>query len=249
MKKSLSELFDIKRGDVISIVGSGGKTSMMFSLAREMKNKFNILVTTSTKIFVPGPEDYDYLYTDADSLAENGAGHRAGITVVSAGLDSQKGKLLGIDDDALEKISGSFDIVIIESDGSRNLPLKGWKQNEPPVLSKTNKTIGIIPICVMDKLIDESFIYGLEEFKKLVGKAKYIDFEVIRKICLHREGLFKNSRGERFLFINQADDAEGMEKASELKKYIEEHSGLNELRFKIRFGSLKKEIYGGLGEI
>lgn len=251
MKESLSDLFDVCRGDIISIVGSGGKTSMLFSLARELKNSFNVLITTSTKIFIPNPEDYDYLYTNVDSFMEDGAGHVCGITVVSGGFDSLNNKLLGMDDNDLGKISDKFDIVIIEADGSRNLPLKGWKQNEPPVLSKTNKTIGIIPISIMDKLIDESFIYGFEEFKKLLGGARYIDCKAIRKICFHREGLFKNSRGERFLFINQADDAVSMRKACELKKYIEERSRNQKLKFKICCGSLKNEIYintGGLDE-
>ncbi|MDF2949885.1 MAG: yqeC, partial [Sedimentibacter sp.] len=49
--KTLEEIFNINTGDVVSIVGSGGKTSLLFKLAEELKNKYKVLVSTSAKIF------------------------------------------------------------------------------------------------------------------------------------------------------------------------------------------------------
>ena len=48
----LTKVFDIKKGDIITITGAGGKTSLMFSLARELSTLGRVLVTTTTKIFL-----------------------------------------------------------------------------------------------------------------------------------------------------------------------------------------------------
>ena len=51
---SLKEALDIHPKDVISIVGAGGKTTLMFALARELSNKKGMVITTTTtKIFPP----------------------------------------------------------------------------------------------------------------------------------------------------------------------------------------------------
>ena len=44
----------LKKGGIISIVGAGGKTALMFRLARELsKSGDRVLTTTTTKIYMP----------------------------------------------------------------------------------------------------------------------------------------------------------------------------------------------------
>ena len=57
----LTKVFDIKKGDIITITGAGGKTSLMFSLARELSTLGRVLVTTTTKIFTPKIDEYEEL--------------------------------------------------------------------------------------------------------------------------------------------------------------------------------------------
>lgn len=241
--KTLKEIFNINKGDVISIAGSGGKTTLLFHLAEELKEQYHVLVTTSTKIFNPSSKGYP-LYTSLDSYFNNNIASLNGVKVVSKAIDYDRNKLIGIDDNDLEKIINDFDITIIEADGSRNLPLKGWKDNEPVILSRTNKTIGIIPIDMLFKNIDENSIYGFEELKKLIGNIEYIDCEAIGKICSNRNGLFKNSRGNLYLYINKADKEDDVKKALYLSDYLKKFIVGKPYNFKICFGSLEQgEFY------
>lgn len=233
---NIKELFHIKKGDIISIVGSGGKTTLLLSLCSKLRDEYCVMATTSTKMYKPDRAFYDTIYTDVNSFLKSGA-KKKGITVISGSIDLNNNKLIGIGDNDLNKLIEYFDIVVIEADGSRNMPLKGWKSHEPPVLLKTNKTIGIIPIGVIGRKVNESFIYGYDEFKELVGN-KVIDFDAVAKICTN-EGLFKNSHKEKYLFINQTDDSESIEKARNLAKYLRER--IPEIN--ICFGSLKKDVY------
>ena len=55
---SLKEAFDIHPKDVISLVGAGGKTTLMFALSRELSlHKEVVITTTTTKIFPPSTHD------------------------------------------------------------------------------------------------------------------------------------------------------------------------------------------------
>ncbi len=243
-KLKLNQIFNISKNDILSIVGSGGKTTLMFSIAEEIKINFNVLVTTSTKIYKPTNEKYDYLYSDVNCFINSNFIKKNGITVISKSMDLQNNKLIGIDDEELENIKNFFDVIIIESDGSKNLPIKGWKKHEPPILNKTNKTIGIIPIQALNKKIDEKNIYGYKEFMNIVGNTEYINNEAIKNLVLNKEGIFKNSKGEKFLFINQADDDKLIKNSYELAKYLKENISVLELDFKICYGSLAKgEFY------
>ncbi|MCF8109113.1 MAG: hypothetical protein K9J81_08985, partial [Desulfohalobiaceae bacterium] len=51
---NVSDLLLPERSGIISLVGAGGKTSLMFQLAREIAaRKQRVLTTTTTRIFSP----------------------------------------------------------------------------------------------------------------------------------------------------------------------------------------------------
>ena len=239
--KTLNEIFNLNKGDVVSIVGTGGKTTLMFQLGKELKNQYKALLTTSTKIYKPKNENYDYIYTSIEDYKYDNI--KKGITVLSKDINYENNKLIGIDDKELEEVINDFDVVIIEADGSRSLPLKGWKKHEPPILNRTNKTIGIIPINVLGKKINEDEIYGYEEFKNFLSCEDIIDKEVVGRICTSSDGIFKNSRGKLYLYINKVESDEDLKEAFDLANYLKNNISGNPFDFKICCGSLKKGEY------
>lgn len=241
--KTLEEIFNINKGDVVSIVGSGGKTSLLFNLAKELKIKYKVLVSTSAKIFLPSDDCYDFLYLNLDSYFNNKSNNSVGITVVAKDINKKTNKLIGIDDKDLDILIMDFDVILLEADGSKMLPIKGWKNHEPPVLSKTTKTIGVFPVNLINKKIDKKFIYGFHEFNILTDNSEYINFRAIGKICSKKNGIFKNSNGFLYLFLNKADTVEEISISEELSNYLNEYIICETCKFKICFGSLKKGVY------
>lgn len=242
--KTLIDLFNIKKGDIISIVGTGGKTTLLYQLGKELKSQCRVLLTTSTKIIKPSDENYDYIYTCMEDYISDRIYRKNGITVLSKSINNENQKLLGIDDVDLELVINDYDVIVIEADGSRNLPLKGWKKHEPPILLRTNKTIGVFPIYILGEKISRDKIYGYEEFEIFLGNKDNIDNEVVGKICSHRNGVFKNSKGELYFYINAADTDEDLNKAFKLAEYLKNFIVGNPYDFKICIGSLKKgEFY------
>jgi len=58
----LSDLIDIPPGSLISLVGAGGKTTTMYTLASELAGKgMRVVTTTTTNIYFPGQGETDTL--------------------------------------------------------------------------------------------------------------------------------------------------------------------------------------------
>lgn len=66
MNKNLIDTFDIKNKDIITIVGAGGKTSLMFSASSLFRKDYKVLVTTTTHIYVPDKNIYDEMIMLSD---------------------------------------------------------------------------------------------------------------------------------------------------------------------------------------
>ena len=133
---ALAEVLGVRPG-VTSVIGSGGKTSLLAALAHELPS--TVVLTTTTHV-LPF-EDMPLLVspTAADvraALAES--------RVICVGSQAEKdGKLvapsLGID--ALATLA---DYVLVEADGAQRLPLKAHAPWEPVIPSCSNRTILVL---------------------------------------------------------------------------------------------------------
>ncbi len=145
----ISNLLQIEKG-VTSIIGGGGKTTLMLKLASELKEKGSCIVCTTTRIFPP--EDIRLVTSDDLDVLQNEL-NRYGVICVSEGMD-QSGKLMppGV---TFEKLLKVADYIICEADGSRGLPLKAHSESEPVIPDKTSQTILVIGIDGIGKTVEE----------------------------------------------------------------------------------------------
>ncbi len=139
--------FPLKEHMVLSFTGGGGKTSAMFALADELAGMGkHVLVTTSTHIFYP--EDRDVVLADrAETLEEFLKGREkwnSGCSgqVLVTGLPAGGGKLKGMDLKEMELLPDFADVLLIEADGAKRLPLKLPRDGEPVILDGTYGVIG-----------------------------------------------------------------------------------------------------------
>ena len=106
----IAPLLHVGRG-VTAIIGGGGKTTLMETLAGELSKKGKVIITTTTHIY--RPEQYETLL-DADEAAVSAALERSGIVCVASQAESGKlcapwlsmGTLAQLADFVLGKFSG-----------------------------------------------------------------------------------------------------------------------------------------------
>ena len=157
---ALAEALGVGPG-VTSVIGSGGKTSLLAALARELPG--TVVLTTTTHI-LPFEGVPLATSTDPGAVAEALAASR----VVCVGSRAEKnGKLvapkLGID--ALASLA---DHVLVEADGARRLPLKAHAAWEPVIPVCSGRTVLVLGASGLDRPVRD-VVHRPEIFCELAG--------------------------------------------------------------------------------
>ena len=119
--------FLAEKGHVISLVGGGGKTTLLYAFARHCAAKgWRVLVSTTTHIWQPGAH---YAADEAALAALWAAGQYA-----VAGVPAEQGKLTALPSEQLTRWMAQADIVLLEADGAKRMPCKVPAAHEPVLL-------------------------------------------------------------------------------------------------------------------
>jgi probable selenium-dependent hydroxylase accessory protein YqeC len=131
-------------GELVSIVGGGGKSALLFALARSLPG--HAVITTTTRIF-------------ANQTARAAAFCRIGTPEFEAAMNSPREGLLVIGEVEGEKARGvaaevpatllaaaGVDFVVVEADGSRMRPAKAPAPHEPVVPEETTLLVVVAGI-------------------------------------------------------------------------------------------------------
>ncbi len=151
------------RPGVTSVIGSGGKTSLLAALARELSGTVVLATTTHILPF----EGMPLLVSPTASDVRAALSESRVICVGSR--DEKNGKLvmpsLGID--ALASLA---DYVLVEADGARRLPLKAHAPWEPVIPARSNRTILVLGASGLGHPVSEK-VHRPELFCQLAGCA------------------------------------------------------------------------------
>ncbi|MFT5874412.1 MAG: putative selenium-dependent hydroxylase accessory protein YqeC [Clostridium sp.] len=238
----LSNYLELKKSDIISIVGAGGKTTMMFKLAGELRCHNKVLVTTTTKIYIPLENKYDFICTDIEMLHRFTQINENGIYILGSGINGEN-KILGLNEKQLDEIVPYFDYILIEADGAKEKQLKGWNEFEPVIYGETTKTIGIIDIQALGMVISEDSVHRSKIFREITAakEGETVNLENLLKIIINPLGLFKTALGEKILYINKVEGPKDLILAKSLVEQVKLSN--KELINSVFIGSLKTDVY------
>ncbi len=215
--RSLRDALEIHPKEVISLVGAGGKTTLMFALARELTQKGKAVITsTTTKIFPPSSSETACVFVskDEDELVDfilKNAGAKGCITIGSELLADSR-KLKGVSPFLVSRVIGlnPVDYVIIEADGASKRPLKAPNPEYEPVIPPC--TTLVIPMVGIDALgckLSEESVFRSEIASRLTGTplGGTVSADAIVSLMLHPSGMTRGSPAEARIipFINKVD--------------------------------------------
>ena len=218
----MTDLFSVLEIDpphILAIVGSGGKTSLMYAVAQEsLARGLRVITTTTTKIFPPRPEQspITILAEKPEELivkaGEALGGHRH-ITIATRQL--LNGKLDGIPPDLVGVLMAhtGVDVVVVEADGARGLPLKAPAIHEPVIPGLAELVVPVVGLGCLGRPLDEDTVFRSEIFSDLSGipLGREITAEGIGRALFHPDGLLRRAGvGTRVIpLLNQADLVDG----------------------------------------
>jgi probable selenium-dependent hydroxylase accessory protein YqeC len=239
----LRNAFNIQPGEIISIIGAGGKTTLMFALAHEIAHLEGLVITTTTtKIFPPSDLINSHLFISKkeseliDFILNNKKefGH---ITLAAKRQDAS-GKLEGIDPELINKLSSLEPVgyTIIEADGASMKPLKAPDIDFEPVIPKsTTLVIPVIGLDAIGSLLLEENVFRPGIYSRLTGIniGAPVSVDSIAKILTSSDGIIHGSPSNSRIipFLNKIDINHGAEKAKELAAKIFEinHPKINRI--------------------
>lgn len=137
----LHELLGIslKEKRVVSLLGGGGKTTLMYALARESVACGKTALFTTTNIFVPEEEDIVFLEPFSQQKAMAVWEEKK---IVTAGQPLAGGNKLTAPDESVQQwLFAQANGIYIEADGSKRLPLKYPAAWEPVIPDTTTHRI------------------------------------------------------------------------------------------------------------
>ena len=205
MKNSLYSLLGIPPG-ITAFVGAGGKTSAIFIVCRELRQRgFSVAVTTTTHMFPPPEEVFGPLLLSPSKDAVCRAA-MWGICAAGGKID-ERGKLTGISEEGLLLLQEHFDYVLVEADGSRRLPCKMPDEKEPVIPKDAGAVVGVLGMSALGKPMKEiCFRPELAAEKLHVPIDSPITPTLLSEMALSPEGLQKGVEGHPFsLLINQRE--------------------------------------------
>ena len=222
----------------VTVIGSGGKTSLIWHLAKTLlispgkvpERCRRILVTPTAKMLAPpsGEKLYDryadrnnYRGRDGTDFFYRGLKNPVRGITLAGSFNKVNSKLETLPPEELEAIAPFYDLVLMEGDGSRGLPLKAWADYEPVVPDFTDVTIGMLATWPLGMPVSEKHIHRLPQFLALTGMAEgeKLKMEHMAKIIT---GLFAKACGKKILFFNQAESEDSLIIARELTERLPE---------------------------
>ena len=217
----IAPLLQIGRG-VTALIGGGGKTTLMYTLAEELKSRGKVIICTSTKIKLP--EQYPTLFGASEDDV------RAALTahnILCVAEKSVEDKLCA-PKLPFETLAQLAPYVIVEADGAKRLPLKAHASHEPVIPTSAQRVVMVIGIDGIGKRIAET-CHRSALYAQLAGVTEdaIVTPELAAKV-VNAEGW-----GDR-VYINKVESAEDYDATLALAK---------EFSCLVISGSLHKGVY------
>ena len=249
--KKLRQMLNLDRRELISIVGGGGKSSLMFSLAEElMEDGFKVITTTTTKVRYEEALRAPCLISEATSReflreVERSLFREGHIFVAREILDM--GKVDGISPGTADTLfkNTPVDFLITEADGAAGLPLKAHAGHEPVIPSASTTVIAMAGLEALHRPFGPEVVFRHKIFGAITGakRGENLSVEQIAAIFCDPKGLFRDAPvlSGKIAFLNKMDLLENEQGAEKLAEALlsNRHAGIE----RVVFGSLQKREY------
>lgn len=205
----LADAFEIQPGDVVSIIGAGGKTALMIALGYELAEAgYRVLATTTV-----GLEDHQLeLVPRAMPITSSPLEISSALTedkFVFLYSSIRNSRAAGSDPETIQALLDVIDsdVVLVEADNSDRRLLKAPYDYEPVIPSGTSLVIPVASLSVLGKPLDDEHIYNAAAIRERYGfpeggaiKAAWLA-QILRDETLGMQGV--PDRVRVMAFINQ----------------------------------------------
>ncbi len=223
----LEEAFSLKKGEVVSLVGGGGKTALLFALAEELSSRHGgIVLTTTTKIWEPAPSpSFDLFLSPELAPIKEWIGRNLQRVpyLIVAREKLENGKLQGLPPDWVRDLASlrGVSFILVEADGAAGRPVKAPRDYEPVIPKSTTLLVPVAGIDALGAPLDDLHVFRAGLAARLLDAdvgSKMTAARVVRLIAMTVQ---RRPLGARVIpFLNKMDLPEGLEKGRRLAESL-----------------------------
>ena len=210
----------------LAFVGAGGKTTAMFHLARELDEPVIIAATTHLAVEQVQLADQHFILQKIKDTNHLDDIALSGVILLTGPIEGNR--TTGLSEEImawLDQFCGYHSLpMLIEADGSRQLPFKAPASHEPPIPEFVNTVVVVAGLSGLGKPINADWVHRPDRFADLSGLelGEQVTPEALVRVLIHPEGGMKNipPKARRIALINQADSPEMQATAQSIAKII-----------------------------
>jgi molybdenum cofactor cytidylyltransferase len=207
----LIDALRVDKNSRISVVGAGGKSSIVIRLANEWEGKSITAATAHMGWKQIKFYEKHYIWEPRDFSTQTIKVESENIIITGPEIDCET--VHGIDPSLWKNLyilSKANNVpLFLESDGSRTRPLKAPAEHEPPIPEWVNHVVVCVGLSVLGKPLTEEFVHRPELFSNITGIkiGKPVTLDGIIKLLVHPLGGYKNipENSKKTIVFNQID--------------------------------------------
>lgn len=183
---------------VVSLIGAGGKTTLLFALARALAaSGLKVITATTTHIFPPTPAHSPRcLRAPALQDIEKALQKHEHVTVTGPAVitKNQQRKLSGLSFEDIAALRSVADMVLVEADGAAMRPLKAPASHEPAVPPCTTLCLALCGLAGLGLPLQDA-VQRPERAAALCGcpTTATVTPTHLAHLVLHGQGLFRTT--------------------------------------------------------
>jgi probable selenium-dependent hydroxylase accessory protein YqeC len=210
LARDLPQALAIQPGDLVALVGGGGKTSLMLALGRALAAAGQrAVLTTTTRIAAHELElaPATCEANDEGALAEALATHGCCLLAQPSGAH----KAAGVSPDVPRRLLArpDVDVVVVEADGAAQRPVKAPAAHEPALPDGTTLLVVLVGIDALAAPIGQ-VAHRPERVAALagLGRDERLTPGGLARLVTHEDGGIKSlpAGARAALFINKVED-------------------------------------------
>jgi molybdenum cofactor cytidylyltransferase len=207
-------------GEAVAFVGAGGKTSLMFALARALPRPVCVTTTTHLGVWQGDLADVHYVVQTPEDLDSINFSQPA--VILLTGPADDRNRLTSPPAAALEALRclclERGISLLVEADGARQKSLKAPAPYEPVIPAWVNAVVVVAGISALALPLDDETVHRPEVFSRLSGcsPGQSVGVDHLIRVLAHPQGGLKGipQGARRVCCLNQVEGDMSMARAN-----------------------------------
>ena len=221
--QNLHPMMDISPGDMVCVMGAGGKATLMKRLIREMLDEpFPVIITSTTNLHALGGENSPPVLLSEEGRVELQSAaqdwsRRGAVVWVERKLPQNMFR--GLEANQVEALHRSdfHGVMIVKTDGARKRLIKAPGPGEPVIPKGATHCILVLGLTAIGQKADDRIVHRMEKVRAIAGlnAGDIIEAQHLARLASHPDSYPSRlpQNAKRILYLSHCSSKKAFQNA------------------------------------